>query len=136
MLKSTRCCDKQAKPRTFCPENICSNRSQLFVASQLNTEGACGYPKNASALVTCSLGVFIVACGASSVLQLVRGNMCPNIKIMVFLLVGYAELWSLAFFSRICKMPPVMEDDAHLKCIFTGCLVAIIDSLDNATPSL
>lgn len=72
--------------------------SHNSVASRLNTEGACGYPENASALVTCSLGVFIEACGARSVLQFVRENVCPTSKIVVFLLVGYAELWSLAFF--------------------------------------
>lgn len=50
------------------------------VASQLNTEGACGYPENASALVTCRLGVFMEVCGARSMLQFVRENVCPNVK--------------------------------------------------------
>lgn len=67
VLKSTRCCHKQAKLRTLCPENICSNKPQLCVASQLNKEGACGYPENGTSPVTCSLGVFIEASGARSV---------------------------------------------------------------------
>lgn len=90
--------------------------SHNSVASQLKTGGVCGYPENASALVTCSLRVFLKACGARSVLQYVKENACPNIKILVFLLVGYAELWNLAFFPRICKMPSAMEDDTRFKC--------------------
>lgn len=80
MLKSTRCCDKQAKLRTFCPENICSNKPQLCVASQLNKEGACAYPENGTSPVTCNLGVFIEACGTGFVLQFVKENVCPSIK--------------------------------------------------------
>lgn len=84
MLKSTRCCDKQAKLRTFCPENICCNKPQLCLASQLNKEGVCAYPENGTSPVTCCLGVFIEAYGTESVLQFVRENVCPRIKTNCF----------------------------------------------------
>lgn len=107
MLKSARCFDKQATPRTFCPENISGNQSQLCVASQLNTEGACGYPENASALVTCSLRVFIEAPGARSVLQFVRENVYPNIKNNCFPFGRIRQVVeSGIFFLESAKCPP------------------------------